>query len=98
MTFALRVVKTVLLRLLADGDYQYKDTRIVAALLRVHMVLCSAPQSSVVSNATPDVSALFVCAMLIIVSLVPRLHPLPALRKLNGEWVEPGDEAIVLLH
>lgn len=60
VTFALRVVKTVLLRLLSDGNYQYKDTRIVAALLRVHMVLCSAPQSSVVSNATHDVSSLFV--------------------------------------
>ncbi len=51
----IQVVKVVLVQLLSDGDYQYQDMRVVTALLRVHMVLCSAPQSSVVSHATPEV-------------------------------------------
>ncbi len=51
----MQVVKVVLVQLLSDGDYQYQDMRVVTALLRVHMVLCSAPQSSVVSHATPEV-------------------------------------------
>jgi len=49
------VVKVVLTQLLGDGNYQYRDTRIVRSLLRTHMILCSAPLSSVVSQATPEV-------------------------------------------
>ncbi len=50
-----QVVKVVLVQLLSNGDYQYRDTRVITSLLKVHMVLCSAPQSSVISHATPEV-------------------------------------------
>ncbi|XP_064393290.1 protein virilizer homolog isoform X2 [Halichondria panicea] len=60
VSLTLKVVKVVLVQLLSDGDYQYQDMRVVTALLRVHMVLCSAPQSSVVSHATPEIQSLMV--------------------------------------
>ena len=56
-TFALQLIKTMLTSLLSDGDYQLRDTRVVSALLAVHTVLCSAPYSSVISSAAPEVRA-----------------------------------------
>ena len=56
-TFALRVAQTLLSELLSSGDHQYRDTRIIGTLLSLHMVLCSAPHSTIISNAAPDVSA-----------------------------------------
>ena len=54
-TFALQLLKAMLTSLLSDGDYQLRDTRVVSALLAVHTVLCSAPYSSVISSAAPEV-------------------------------------------
>lgn len=58
-TFALRIAQTLLSELLSNGDHQYRDTRIIGTLLSLHMVLCSAPHSTIISNAAPDVSALY---------------------------------------
>ena len=54
-TFALQLLKAMLTSLLSDGDYQLRDARVVSALLGVHTVLCSAPYSSVISSAAPEV-------------------------------------------
>ena len=54
-TFALQLLKAMLTSLLSDGDYQLRDTRVVSALLAIHTVLCSAPYSSVISSAAPEV-------------------------------------------
>ena len=54
-TFALQLLKVMLTSLLSDGDYQLRDARVVSALLGVHTVLCSAPYSSVISSAAPEV-------------------------------------------
>ena len=54
-TFALQLLKVMLTSLLSDGDYQLRDARVVSALLAIHTVLCSAPYSSVISSAAPEV-------------------------------------------
>ena len=54
-TFALQLIKAMLTSLLSDGDYQLRDMRVVSALLALHTVLCSAPYSSVISSAAPEV-------------------------------------------
>ena len=54
-TFALQLLKAMLTSLLSNGDYQLRDVRVVSALLGVHTVLCSAPYSSVISSAAPEV-------------------------------------------
>jgi len=60
-TFSLRIMRSLLSELLSDGDHQYRDTRTVTTLLCLHMVLCSAPQSTVISNSAPDVSVQYSC-------------------------------------
>ena len=67
-TFALRVVQTLLSELLSNGDHQYRDTRIIGTLLFLHMVLCSAPHSTIISNAAPDVSAQYPLLLHVVVS------------------------------
>lgn len=67
-TFALRIAQTLLSELLSNGDHQYRDTRIIGTLLSLHMVLCSAPHSTIISNAAPDVSALYPLLLLMFVS------------------------------
>lgn len=54
-TFALQLVKELLQSLLENEDYQFRDTRVAATLLRVHMVICSAPYSTVASSAAHEV-------------------------------------------
>ena len=67
-TFALRIAQTVLSELLSNGDHQYRDTRIIGTLLSLHMVLCSASHSTIISNAAPDVSAPYPLLFLMFVS------------------------------
>ena len=59
-TFALQLLKAMLSSLLSDGSYQLRDTRVVSALLGVHTVLCSAPYSSVISSAAPEVKVQYI--------------------------------------
>ena len=58
-TFALRIMRSLLQELVGGAEGQsnhtYRDSRVVAALLSLHMVLCSAPHSGVISNASPEV-------------------------------------------
>lgn len=58
-TFSLRIMRSLLHELVGGAEEQsghtYRDTRVVAALLSLHMVLCSAPHSGVISNAGPEV-------------------------------------------
>ena len=56
-TYALQLLKAMLTSLLSDGNYQLRDARVVSALLAIHTVLCSAPYSSVISSAAPEVKA-----------------------------------------
>ena len=57
-TCVLRLVKQLLGSLLECEDYQFRDTRVAAVLLRVHMVLASAPYSTVAINAAHEVSGM----------------------------------------
>ena len=36
-------------------DFQFRDMRVAATLLKLHAVLCSAPYSAVATNAAPEV-------------------------------------------
>ncbi len=55
-TFALRLVKELLGSLLESEDFQFRDARVAQVLLRVHMVLCSAPYFTVAIDAAHQVS------------------------------------------
>lgn len=82
-TFALQLMKQLLGSLLEGGkeDYQFRDTRVAAVLLRVHVVLCSAPYSTVASNAAHEVRVqqlfdeLFPCFLFLLPFLSPFLSP-----------------------
>jgi hypothetical protein len=65
-TFALQLLKAMLTSLLSDGDYQLRDARVVSALLGVHTVLCSAPYSSVISSAAPEVKVQYILYILLL--------------------------------
>lgn len=58
-TFALRLLKRLLGSLLECEDYQFRDVRVATVLLRVHMVLCSAPYSSMAISAAHEVRGLW---------------------------------------
>lgn len=57
-TVALRLVKELMRQLLDGADYQFRDTRVAEVLLRVHMVLCSAPYFTVAINAAHQVRSM----------------------------------------
>ena len=67
-TFGLRIAQALLSELLSNGDHQYRDTRIIGTLLSLHMVLCSASHSTIISNAAPDVSPPYPLLLLMFVS------------------------------
>ena len=60
-TCVLQLLKRLLGSLLSGGgeEFQFRDTRVAAGLLSVHMVLCSAPYFTVAINAAHEVC---VCA------------------------------------
>lgn len=58
-TCVLQLLKRLLGSLLSSGgeEFQFRDTRVVEVLLRVHMVLCSAPYFTVAINAAHEASS-----------------------------------------
>lgn len=55
-TVALQLLREILKALTEEGDFQFRDTRVAATLLKLHTVLCSAPYSAVATNAAAEVS------------------------------------------
>ena len=57
-TFALQLLHKLLGSLLKDGDFQFRDMRVATSLLNLHVVLCSAPYSTVATNAAHQVKGM----------------------------------------
>lgn len=54
-TFALQLLRELLGSLMEGGDFQLRDMRVASTLLKLHVVLCSAPYSTVATNAAHEV-------------------------------------------
>jgi len=54
-TVTLQLLRELIGGLMEEEDFQFRDMRVVATLLKLHTVLCSAPYSAVATNAAPEV-------------------------------------------
>lgn len=50
VTPLLALVKILLTELLSSGKYQFKDTRLLKALMMIHTVMCTAPMTGQLSS------------------------------------------------
>ena len=50
VTPLLALVKNLLTELLSSGKYQFKDTRLLKALMMIHTVMCTAPMTGQLSS------------------------------------------------
>ena len=56
VTFALRLIRAMLTRLLEGEDlFQFRDIRVVGLLVALHAVMVSMPHSSVISSGAQEV-------------------------------------------
>lgn len=60
-SLSLRLLRLLLVELLDDGTFQFRDVRVLHALFSLHTVMCSAPHSGVFQSSVPEVIVYCYC-------------------------------------